>query len=97
MPFYYKLGDSWVRLHIPQDIRNGNGECLISIYPEDYSDLEQVSVSVPEKSSIIVITERLDRIFPGQTKTVNRDDIFIYELRNGEIIAVIHSESPIES
>ena len=94
MPFYFKVDGNWTKLTGPKDIRDKKGRALISLYPHD--DPEQVDVAVLDRR-VIVTTERMDIIFPGEQTLVNRDDIFIQDLTTGEIRVVIHSDKPMKA
>jgi hypothetical protein len=108
MPFYIKEGgESWVELKQPVDIRDNDHRVLASVYPgsrlrkkdidsNEPTDPEKMVVTVPSDAHVIVTGERGERIFPGQEGEINRDDIFIQNLCDGSIRAVIHSEKPIK-
>jgi len=96
MPFYIKGDGNWVRLTGPTDIRDDDRQCLASVYPNQ-KDPDQLTLCLPEDVTVIAISERRDVVFPGQEDLINRDDIVIYNLHTGEMIAaVIHSNEPIE-
>ena len=95
MPFYFKVDGSWTKLTGPTDIHDEEGRALIGLYPS-YNDPGKVNVAILDRG-VIVTTERMDIIFPGEQRLVNRDDIFIKNLTTGEIRAVIHSEKPIKT
>ena len=86
--------NSWKEVKGPIDMRDEEGRELISVLPHN-TDPGQTTVAIPSTINVIVTTESMERIFPGQELLVNRDDIFYIDLTTGQVRVIIHSEEPI--